>query len=353
MRVVVLGADGLLGRAATAELAGRGHEVIGVRPYGGLSAGLRAMPTSVSYGRSEHPVPATGPVVPVAGEARSVPLDIIDATDTALDAALHGADAVVHALAVDGHGEQPLPASAHYQRLLVGPTVRITRAAIRQRVRHVVIIGSAYATFDRMHPEWRLTYHHPYIHARVEQARRAIDAAMDTDTRVSVVETPSVFGALPGAVSAWRAAFLGTIRRGPVAVALPGGAAAVTHDDVGYAVAGLVEGDLTPGRHPVAVDNITHHRLAEIVASELGRHPRVVTLHGASVGIGMRGQARRVWRRSVPYGLDPVRVGHDLLTRSLFLDTETNGAALGLTPRSLDDEVRATVRAAYPELVGS
>jgi len=351
MRVVVLGADGLLGRSVCAEMSGRGHEVIGVRPHGGLSDALRPMPTSTTYGRSTQDLPGSGEV-PVAGAARLVPLDIVDATDTTLDAALHGAGVVVHALAVDDREARPMSPTAHYQRLLIGPTVRILRAAIRQNVGHVVILGSAYATFDRMHPEWGLARHHPYIQARVEQARRAAEAAAGSATLVSVIETPSVFGVLPGAVPAWRAAFLGTLRHGPVALALPGGAAAVTHEDVAYAVAGLAEGTIPPGRHPVAVDNITHRRLARLVADELGRHPRTVVLRGASVGIALRGQGRRLWHRSMPFGLDPVRVGHDLLTRTLFLDTETNGAALGLTPRRLDDAVRMTVRAAYPHLVG-
>jgi nucleoside-diphosphate-sugar epimerase len=350
MRVVVLGADGLLGRSVAADLAGRGHEVIGVRPHGGLSDSLAAMPTPTAYGRTGSDLPPAPPV-PVAGLTRSIAMDVVDATETDLDAIVHGADAVVHALAVD---DAPSPAAAtgpRYQRLLVGPTVRITRAAIRQGVGHVVVLGSAYATFDRMHPQWHLAQRHPYIQGRVDQARRAIDAATGSLTAVSVIETPSVFGVVAGGMPAWRAAFIETLRRGPVALALPGGAAAVSHEDVAYAVAGLLDEDIPPGRHPIATDNITHRRLADIVLAEIGRHPRMVTLHGAALGIGLRGEARRLLQRSASFGLDPARVGHDLLTRTLFLDTETYGAALGLTPRPLDDAVRETVRAAYPDLV--
>ncbi len=348
MRVVVLGAEGLLGRAVAADLAGRGHEVTAVRPYGGRSAALTAMPSSAAYGRSAGEVVAPEHV-PVEGADRSVAMDVVDATETALDAVLHSADAVVHALAVDDRDRPQGPVTAHYQRLLVDPTVRVTRAACRQGVGHVIVLGSAYATFARLHPEWRLAEHHPYIQARIDQGRRARDAAAGSATDVSVLEIPSVFGAKPGAAPVWRAAFLDTLRRGPVALALPGGAAAVTHEDVGIAVSRLVERHLLPGRHAIATDNVTHRRLAQLVVAELGRASHTLVVPGAAAGIRLRGHVRRLQRRG-GFGLDPVRVGRDILTRTLFLDTTAHGAALGLTPRPVDDAIRSTVRAAYPQL---
>ncbi len=346
MRVVVLGATGLLGRAVTAELAGRGHEVVGVRPppgSGGLSGmdGMEDMPSAAPSGALPSPVQ-----LPVPGLARSLSMDVLGATETDLDAVLHGADLVVHALGPDVRDRPPAPAHAHFQRFLVDPTVRVARAASRQGVGHLVVLGSFYATFDRMHPQWRLAAHHPYIQARVDQARRAI-AVADDSTAVSVLEVPLVFGTLPGAEQPWRTAFFDGLRRGPLALTLPGGAATVTPEDVATAVAGLAEGTIPPGRHPLATDNLTYRRLSTLVASELGRRVPTVALPGPAVGLGLRVEKLRLRRRHLGYGLDPARLAHDILSRTLFLDTEANGTALGLTPRPVDDPVRATVRAAY------
>ncbi len=352
MRVVVLGVTGLLGRAVTAELAARGHEVVGVRPSGALSALApgAAADGAGAEGRGGGPRARPDPAVPVEGLTRSQSMDVTGATATDLDALLHGSGAVVHTLGPDVEDRPPAPALAHYQRLVIEPTVRLVRAAMRQGVGHVVVLGSAYATFDRMHPQWRLAAHHPYIQARVDQARRAMDAAAGSGTAVSVLEIPSVYGALPGAEAPHRRLFDAALRRGPLAMTSAGGSATVTHEDVAEAAAGLVDGSVSPGRHPIATDNLTHRRLARIISTELGRRTATVHLPGRVWDLGGPPERLALRRRGRAYGLDPARVAHDLLARSLFLDTETNGTALGLTPRPVDDAVRASLRAAYPEL---
>ncbi len=352
MRVVVLGVTGLLGRAVTAELARAGHHVVGVRPTGALAALAPggAAGGGGAEGRPGGPAARPNPTVPVEGLARSLSMDITASTATELDALLYGSDAVVHTLGPDVEDRPPAPAAAYYQRLVVEPTVRLTRAATRQGVGHVIVLGSAYATFDRMHPEWRLATHHPYIQARIDQSRRATEAAARSGTAVSVLELPSVYGTLPGAEAPRRRLFDAALRRGPLALTSSGGSATVTHDDVGYAVAALVSGSAVPGRRPVATDNLSHRRLAGLVAAEVGRRARAVPVPGRAWDLAGARERVALRRRGLAYGLDPARMARDLLGRTLFLDTEASGTAWGLTPRPVDDAVRTSLRAAYPEL---
>jgi len=320
MRVVVLGASGLLGRSVGDELLAHGHDVVGVSRSGGASARLSAAGTVVRA-------------------------DLTTATDAELDALLAGADGVVHGLGPDDRSPLPVPVAATLERLLVGPTVRVAAAARRQGVPHVVVLGSYFSTFDRRHPEWGLGRRHPYVRARGDQAAGA-EAAAAAGT-VSVLEIPFVFGAVPGVEPLWKAVLFDRLRRGPVAATLRGSTAAVTNTDVAHAVRAILDGTVPPGRHPLAVDNLTHRHLTQVVLAELGRDPRVVAVPGAVVTAGMVAAAARERLRGRGPGLAPRHLFADLLARDLQLDPQEHGAALGLVPRSVDDAIRESVRAAY------
>lgn len=321
MRVVVFGASGYLGRAVGDELLARGHDVLGVSRSARASARLRA-------------------------EGTTARADLVTATDRELDGLVAGAGAVVWCLGPDDRAPLPAPVPPTLDRLLVAPTVRAAAAAHRAGAGRFVILGSYFATFDRLHPEWVLARRHPYVGARLEQAARAEAAAPGM---VAVLEIPFVFGAVPGIVPLWKPLLFEPLRRSPVGFAPAGGSAAVTHLDVARVAVAAVEGAMPAGRHPLSVDNISYRHLAGLVLDELGRRRPVLGLPAPVVTAGavVTGAIHRLRGRGS--GLDVRHVARDIVARELHLDPEIHGRPLGLTPTSVDEAVRATVRAAYPD----
>ena len=324
MRVVVLGSSGLLGRSVTDELLARGHEVVGVSRSG-----------------------AATPALAVTG--RVVRADLSTASDAALDALLDGAAAAVHCLGPDDRAPLPLPVERTLAEQLVGTTRRVAAAAGRRGLGHLVVLGSYFTAFDRLHPDWGLT-RHPYVAARRAQAEQARAAA--GRTAVSVLEIPFVFGHVAGTQSVLKDLYLDRLRRGPVGIALAGGTAAVANTDVARAAAAVVEGGAGPGPLPLAVDNLTYRRLSGIVLEELGRRVPVAVLPGPVVTLGAVALDLRYRLRGRGTGLLARHAARDLLARRLYLDPAEHAVPLGLVPRSLDGAVRETVRGSYPQLQG-
>lgn len=321
MRVAVLGSSGLLGQVTTRALMTAGHHVLGVTRTG------RSMPEQAGPRWAAHP------------------LDVVCATDDELRSLLVGVDAVVHALGPDDRERPPAPAREHFQRLLVDPTLRVARAAADTEVCRMVILGSYFSTFHRLEPERQLASRHAYIAAREDQSRGSLAVARP-GFDVSVLEIPFVFGAMPGVVPMWRAVLFDLLRRSPIAAVPAGGSAAVTADQVGVAVTALIHGEAR-GRLPIATDNVSFAHLAATVLDESGSRRSILRLPAAILGLGLRMEKVRLRVRGLESGLDPVHLA-ELLSRDLFLDTTAGSAPFGLTPGSVDEAIRETVRAAYP-----
>jgi len=323
VRVVVLGASGYLGRAVGDELLGRGHDVLGVSRSARASARLQA-------------------------EGTTARADLVTATDAELDGLLAGTGAAVWCLGPDDRAPLPAPVPVTLERELVAPTVRAAAAARRAGLARFVILGSYFATFDRLHPAWGLGRRHPYIGARLAQAAGA-EAAAAPGT-VAVLEIPFVFGPVEGTVPLWKPLLFEPLRRSPVGFAPGGGSAAVTPADVARAAAAVVDGTAPAGRHPLSVDNISYRRLARLVLEELGRRRPVLPVPAPLVTAGAvaTGAVHRLRGRGT--GLHVRHVADDIVARDLHLDPEVHGRPLGLEPAPIDDAVRATVRAAYPGL---
>lgn len=318
MRVVVLGSTGLLGRAVTAELATQGHDVLGVS--------------------------RSGSGCPEAPGTTARALDVVSATPADLKELLGSADAVVHALGPDDRTRPQAPARGHFQTLLADVTERVAAASERAGVARLVILGSYFTALDRLYPAWQLVTRHPYIAARAAQASQARTAAPSVD--VSVLEIPYVLGAIGPLVPAWTAMLLGPLRRSPIGFALPGGAAAVRVTEVAYAVRLLAEGAIASGDHPVASDNLTFLRLSRVALDALGRRVPVVTVPRSALTLGLRTEEWLLSRRGLDSGLDP-RYLPDLLCHNTFLDLTQVESTFGIHPKTIDDEIRATVHTAY------
>ncbi|GAA2528098.1 NAD-dependent epimerase/dehydratase family protein [Pilimelia columellifera] len=315
MRVFIVGGTGLLGQHAAAELVRRGHEV---------SVSGRRRPPSTLEDR-----------------ARFVPVDLETLDEDGWAALLFGQEAVVFAAGVDDRAAPKAPAVPYFHAGNVVPVQDMLAAAKRTGVRRAVVIGSYFTAIDRQRPAMRLAARHPYIASRVAQAH-ACRRAAGPDLSVALLETPFVFGAVPGRDPLW-APLVGWLRAGRPCPVPPGGTAVITAAAMGQAVGGALERG-ADGAFPVAQENLAWDALVARIGAALGRPPRVRRLPAALLRAALGGAGLGYRARGREPGLTPGRLT-ELLTAELFLDPAVAAGQLGVSGHHLDDGLREMIAA--------
>ncbi|MBP7402536.1 MAG: NAD(P)H-binding protein [Clostridia bacterium] len=320
MRVLLIGGTGLLGSAAAAEMAARGHAVDALA--------LPELPPGYE---------------PPAG----VTLVLADYTllpDERLRTLLTGRDALVFAAGVDERVEAPPPVYDFYHRHNIAPLHRLLRLAREAGVRRIVVFGSYFTHFDRKWPELRLSEHHPYIRSRADQEALALSFA-DEATAVTVLELPYIFGAQPGRRPVWLFLVKQLRAMGRVAFYPGGGSAMVTVRQVAEAAAGALESESGPHAIPIGYGNFPWRRLLRIAYRALGR-PRqpVVTIPVWLFRPALRRVARRNAARGVESGLD-LPVFAQVMARRAYIDPAEGASGLGVRPDDIEAAITQSIRA--------
>lgn len=319
MRTLVVGGTGFLGSAIADRVVAAGGEAV-------LTA-------------------RTPPVTPLPAGVTFRPVDADSADDAAFAALARGVDRVVHCLGPDDRSPLANPVDEYLVRELVGRTVRVARAARAAGATRMVVLGSYFTAWERTHPGYATP--HPYIRARLAQHAATVAAGGD-DLAVCTVEIPYVVGEQPGRVSQWKPLY-DVLRRLPVVTCPDGGTTGVTRATVADAVAAALDHGTPGASYPVGDEDLTWERWARLGLDELGlRRPFVPLPRGvtAAAGLALAG-AMRVARR--PSGLNPTRLADDIVHNRLFVDHAATRAALGLAQRPLEPQIRASVRASYPD----
>jgi len=326
MKVFVVGATGLLGSQAAAELVKRGHKVRGL-----------ALP----------PLPE-GAKLPEGMELAFGDYTKMD--DAQLRDSLMGCDGLVFAAGVDERVSVKPPASAFYEAYNNRPLDRLLTLARDAGVRHAAVCGSYFAHFARKWPEENLG-HHPYVKSRLEQeaiAMRHAGAGMD----VAVLELPYIFGAQPGRRPVW--VFLaGMLRRMKPFVFYPaGGTAAVTVRQVGEALAGALETNRGGNAIPLGMANLTWKRMLASFQDGMGlpRRP-VVTVPVWAFALAGTAIKLQKKRQGLEGGLDLPRFAR-AMSREMFIKPEDGALSLGVTPDDIDAAIAQSARASADALDG-
>ncbi|MFC5058184.1 NAD-dependent epimerase/dehydratase family protein [Saccharothrix xinjiangensis] len=291
MRILVVGASGLIGQHVVERLRALGHEA--------------TTAARTARGGVDHALDAT---LASGAEFRSL---------------LAGHDGVVFAAGADDREVPRRPAYSVFHRGNVAPVVRLLAAAREEGLTRAVVLGSYYTHFHREHPDWRLAERHPYIRSRVEQARLGRTAA-GPDLPVAVLELPFVFGRARDRLPNWAEPLDRWVRSGSPLVAPPGGSAATTARRVAEVAVDALE--RASGEDiPVADENLTWSRMIGRVAEAAGRPRPVRGLPGAVV----RAALWSTWAvhavRGRQSGLDPRHLG-GLLLRELFVPVARSGS---------------------------
>jgi nucleoside-diphosphate-sugar epimerase len=322
MKVFIIGATGFLGYHATRIFLERGHQV--------ATVSLPPMPEA-------DLLPA---------EVDCTLADINEMTDSQLSDLLKGFDAVVFAAGRDERIAPEAPAWDYFKKHNVDSCSRVITLAAGAGCTRGVVLGSYFAHFDRLWPEYELSKHHPYIRSRVMQAEEAIKAGgkrMD----VMILELPYIFGNIPGRIPLWKSVLLdGFYERKSIAF-MGGGTAAVTARQVGQAIVGAVEKGQGGKCYPVGGENITFAALYRKLADNMGlENKKLKKIPKWLIKIVFRRITKAEVASGHESGADHVRMA-DIYYRNTFIDPKIAGDALGVEKDDFEAALGETVRACY------
>lgn len=285
MRILVVGASGLIGAHIADELRGRGHDVTGVARTAG--AGI------------DHPLDAT---VAETEELRRL---------------LAGHDGVVFAGRTEEQRPLRKPIYPVFRRTMVEPVVRLLAAAREEGATRAVLLGSYYTHIDRLQPERRLAGRSTYVRCRLEQAREG-RAAAGPGLPVAVLELPFVLGRAGDRVPNWAGPLDRWARSDWPLVAPPGGTAMTSARSVARVAADALEGG-SGADIPVADENLTWREMFRRIADAAGRRRPVHRLPAAALSLPLRlGGVLQGWSGRAS-GVDPADYA-GLLLAELFID---------------------------------
>ena len=324
MNVMIIGGTGFLGYYAALEFLRRGHTV--------KTVSLPDVPLGEWF----------PPQIEVRyGDVFTMPAD-------ELTALFHGCDAMIYAVGPDDRVTPPAPAYEFFHERLVEACVRVVAAARKGGVRRCVVLNSYFATFHRLHPHWNLTDHHPYIRCRVEQAERVI-AEGKNRMAVMVLELPYIFGTMPERVPLWRDVLFERLRREKTILYPRGGSNMIAAEHVAEAIVGAAE----QGRHgrcyPIGDVNMSWNEMLAIMLDAMDMHKKIVNVPVFLAKLGGQQMKKEHEARGLESGLDPVLLMKDIMGRCLYFDPTESQRDLGYGSGGIEDSIRKTVKACYPE----
>lgn len=331
MKVLILGGTGMLGYPAALEFLKRGYQVEATaRRYASMSPEFDS-------------------------QVKLHLVDLSAAFEAELNTLMLGVDYLVYALGPDDRETPLAPADGFFKRELVDRTERVFQAARRAGVKRAVLLGSYFCTFNRLHPEWKLEEHHPYVRARVQQARKAVASGEGWGDHlhmdVMTLEIPYVFGSTPGRVPFWKAVFFERLRRMPLVMYPRGGTVTTTTRQMGEAIVGAAERGEHGANYPIGDLNMSWNEMIRIVLDTLGDRRAV---HHAPMFLAqraMQSELKALSAEGKESGMNPLHLMQDIMYRELYLDCWNTQDLLGYAPGGVPEALRDTVRASYPEIV--
>lgn len=324
MKIIIVGGTGFLGYYASLEFLRRGHQVTGL----------------------SLPDIDLGDWYPKEVEVKYD--NVFDMSEQELIRIFEGYDALVYAVGPDDRVTPKAPAYAFFHERLVEACGTVVSAAREAGVKRCVVLNSYFATLDRMRPEKKLGERHAYIRCRLEQAERVIAEGKDS-MAVMVLELPYIFGTMPERVPIWKDLLFERIRNDSQVFYPKGGSNMIAVDHVAEAIVGAVEKGKHGKRYPVGDENLTWNEMLSIMLDAMNLEKKITNVPKFVVvlnGFQMRSQHKREGLES---GLDPVWLMRDIMTDNFFFDPTESQKELGYGSGGLEESIRKTVKACYPE----
>lgn len=318
MKIFMIGGTGLLGSEGAKELIKRGHEVTSI-----------ALP----------PLPK-GAILPL--EMKIEYGNYLNMTDEELKSYFKGCDGFVFAAGVDERVEGPAPIYDLFKKYNIDPLKHLLGLAKESGVKHVVILGSYFAYFEKIWPEKELNKWHPYIRSRKDQEALAMSFA-DDNFHVAVLELPYIFGTQPGRKPVW-VFLVEAIKKMKGATLYPkGGTAMVTVHQVGQAIAGAIEKNTGGNCYPIGYYNMKWKDMLKIIHRYLGcPNKLIITIPDWMFKLVGKKVMKEQKKKNIEGGLNLVKFT-ELQCSNLFIDKSLGCDILGVQPDDIDKAIGESI----------
>ena len=319
MKIFMIGGTGLLGSEAAKELINRGHEV--------SSIALPPLPEGADLPK----------------EMKIEFGNYLSMTDKDIKDQLKGVDAFIFAAGVDERLEGPPPIYDMYKKYNIDPLKRLLTLAKESGVKHAVICGSYFSYFNKIWPDKKLSWWHPYIRSRKDQEELALSFT-DENFDVAILELPYIFGTQPGRKPVW--VFLVEIIKNMKGVTLypKGGTTMVTVKQVGQAIAGAVEKNRGGNCYPIGYYNMTWKEMLTIFHKYMGcPKKRIITIPDFLLKFKTKSLLKEQQEKNIESGLDMVKFP-ELQCTNQFIDKSLGCDLLGVEPDDIEKAIGESIK---------
>lgn len=209
-------------------------------------------------------------------EVPSVLFDLKNMNDNQLIAILKDFQFVIFAGGADDRTMPNEDAAQFFHKENVLPCVRLAQLSKDLGVLKLVILGSYFAHFNRVRPDWKMAERHVYVRSRMLQEEETEKNASD-GLSVVTLELPYIFGAAPGKIPLWKP-LVKYINSMPFIFYTTGGTNIVSVEMVAKATVGAIENAKHKERWIVGGDNVTWKQMIKMFAKGLGKKRTVITV---------------------------------------------------------------------------
>ncbi len=254
-----------------------------------------------------------------------------------------GIDVMIYAAGVDERETPKGDPYAFFYKENVTTCVNMLEKSKEHGVKKAIVLGSIFSYVNELHPELELYTHHPYIRSRIEQKKQAL-ALSEKRFIVNVVEIPFVFGYTPDQGTIWKT-LVNYIRIANPLVVTPGGANAISVQNVAKAIVAIITQIKNSGGIPIGDENLTWVEMLERIGNIVNSKPKNITLlqRGLFSDLTRMGAFFQEFI-GISSGLDH-RYISKLINLEAFLDTSEIKKQLQYEGGDLDQAFADTVKA--------
>lgn len=209
-------------------------------------------------------------------EVPIIHIDLKQMSEAEITSILENFDFVIFAGGADDRTMPNEDAGKFFYNENVLPCVRLAQLCNGLKVEKLIILGSYFAHFNRVKPEWKMAERHVYVHSRMLQEEETEKNA-DDGLSVITLELPYIFGATPGKIPLWKP-LVKYINSMPVIFYTSGGTNIVSVETVAKATVGAIENAKHGERWIVGGDNVSWKQMIKMFAQGLDKKRIVITV---------------------------------------------------------------------------
>lgn len=264
-------------------------------------------------------------------------------------------DTFVYALGPDDRVIPQGNAYDFFNDKLVVQSTKICQAAKKAGIKRCIVLSSYFAHFDRL-MSYKLSKHHPYVRARMEQQLSLFELAEPPIFDVMMLELPFIFGTMPNRKPLWREHFL-SLFDSMKQLYFPkgGGTAVISVEGVAEAIVACAYFGESNTCYPVGIQNMTYHHLIESMMSIIGDHRKFVGVPGWITGIFAAKLDKKLLKDGKQSGLNHQRLMTDILNKLFYIDPDFMKERLHFEELAffggvdINKSIADTIKACYPE----